>query len=198
MEQRNDRADREGEFEPEGDVNQDSENAQAERPEGIFRQLASDQCPDSLFALDFELAIRNMLPDCFCDRVARIDRAADGDEVPIALDGLLDRLVVEMNRLERLAHLRDLDGLRRAQREHVAALEIHPEVAIAAQDEGGPARDQQSERAHRRDEAFAEEVDVLRRDEVEHRNALHLFGIDEPTEEIPPNDQRGEKRGEDA
>ena len=43
VEQGNDRADGEGKLEPEGDIDEDAENAETERPEGVLRQLAADE-----------------------------------------------------------------------------------------------------------------------------------------------------------
>ena len=62
MEQRDDRADREGQLKPEGYVNQDSENTETERPKGISRQLAADQRADTLLAFHFEFAHLGCVP----------------------------------------------------------------------------------------------------------------------------------------
>ena len=88
--------------------------------------------------------------------------------------------------------------LGRAQREQIAALEIDAEIAIATHNESRRARDQQGQRKHRGEESFAEEVDMFRRDQVEHRDALDLVGVDKPAEKIPPDNQRSKERSEDA
>ena len=96
VEQGDNRADCEGKFKPEGHVNKDSENADTERPEGILRQLASDQRADALFALHFELPIGDVFLDRAIDLLARVDRAANGDEVSIAL--LIDCWIGSLSR----------------------------------------------------------------------------------------------------
>ena len=92
----------------------------------------------------------------------------------------------------------DIDRLRRAQRDQIAAAEIDAEIPVAAHVKRRRARNDQGEREHAGEEAFAEEVDVLRRDQVQHRDLFHPAGIDEPAEEIPPDDERREERGQDA
>src|SRR5262245_29523614 len=144
MEQRDDRADGEGQLKPEGHVNQDSENTDTERPKGISRQLAADQGADTLLPFNFELPIGNVFLDRAIDLLARVNRRANGDEVTIPFDRLLNRFVIEMNRLERFANLRNLHAFCRAQREQIAALEIDAEITIATDDEGRRPRDQQS------------------------------------------------------
>ena len=51
--------------------------------------------------------------------------------------------------------------------------EIDAEIAIAPNYESGRARDQEREGKHNGKEAFAEEIDVLGGDEMQHGNALH-------------------------
>ena len=109
MEQRDDRADRERQLEAEGDVNQNAEEYRGRAPRvNFFASSPPTSAPDPFLALHFELTIRDVFLDCLRDRLARVDRTANGDEAAIALDRLLDRLVIEMNRLERFTHLRDL------------------------------------------------------------------------------------------
>ena len=109
MEQRDDRADRERQLKPERDVNQDPENTEAERPERISRQLAADQRADALLALHFEFPLGMCSLIALLTCLARVNRAADRDEVAIPLARLLNRFVIEMNRFpaprESVAHL---------------------------------------------------------------------------------------------
>jgi hypothetical protein len=51
------------------------------------------------------------------DLLARVNGSANGNEVTIPFDRLLNRFVIEMNRFERFPNLRNLHGFCRAQRE---------------------------------------------------------------------------------
>src|SRR5438445_579851 len=50
----------------------------------------------------------------------------------------------------------------------------------------------QSEQAHAGKKAFAEEVDVLRRNQMQHRDALQPSCIDKPTETVTADDESRE------
>src|SRR4029450_3627196 len=117
MEQRDDRPNGEGQLKPEGYVNQDSENTDTERPKGIAGQFAADQGADTLLPFHFELPIGNVFLDRAIDLLTRVDGSANGNEVTIPFDRLLNRFVIAMNRFERFANLRTLDGFCGAQRE---------------------------------------------------------------------------------
>src|SRR5450432_1083662 len=178
MEQSDDRTDCKRKLKAEGDVNENPKDAESERPKRVAGEFAADEGADAFFALDFEFAIRDRVADGVLHFVARVERQAQGDEVARALRRLLDRLVIEMERLERIADLRDLHGRRGAERKQVAAFKINTEIAIAPDDKRGRAGDEQGERAHAGDETFAQEVNVLRGDKMEHRDPLHAAGVD--------------------
>ena len=77
------------------------------------------------------------------------------------------------------AHFADIDRLRRAQGNQIAAAEIDAEVLFAAKIKRRRAGNDERERAHAGEKAFAEEVNILRRNQVHHRNLFHATGIDE-------------------
>ncbi len=131
------------------------------------------------------------------DLIAGVERAADLDVSPRDFLGLLDRGVRQIRR-HRGPHLRDRDRLRRAEREKIAALEIDPEVLFASKHESGRSRDNQGERAKHGDQALAQEIDVVRGNQLQHRNFLQPAGVHHPVEGIPANNEHGEHRGENA
>ena len=88
----------------------------------------------------------------------------------------------------------DVDRLRGAQSNQIAPAEIDAEVLFTANIERGCARNDERKRAHASEKTFPQEVDVLRGNEMQHRNFLHASGIDEEFEDVAPDDEGGEKR----
>src|SRR5204862_2996079 len=115
-----------------------------------------------------------------------------------ALSRLLHRRIAEVQGCELLPDLTNVDGFWRTQSEEVASSEIDAEVLFAPNIKRSRAGDDQRERAHAREKTLAEEIDVLRGDQVQHRNLLYAVRVDEPAEDIAPHDERGEKRSENA
>src|SRR6202011_511127 len=60
------------------------------------------------------------------------------------------------------------------------------------------AGENQRKRTHAREKTFTEEVDVLRRNQMQHRDLLHPTRVHQPSERISPDDQRGEERRQNS
>src|SRR5207237_8535269 len=87
---------------------------------------------------------------------------------------------------------------RRAQSNQIAPAEIDAEVLFTANIERGRARNDERERAHAGEKTFAQEVDVLRRNEMQHRNLFQTTGIDEEFKDVAPTDEGGKKQRQNS
>src|SRR5204863_1553219 len=103
---------RKGKFEAKGHKNQDAENTEPKRNQGAARQLATDERANSFCALYFELGLWDRGHDLFFNRVASVQRRADGNVVFSALVRLLNRCVRQIDWLQRRSHFSNIDRLR--------------------------------------------------------------------------------------
>src|SRR5205085_11358749 len=72
------------------------------------------------------------------------------------------------------------------------------ELLVAAQTKRCLARHNECEREHAGEKTFSQKVNVLGRNEVQHRDFFDASGINEPFQGIATNNERSEKRGENA
>src|SRR6202040_1368422 len=112
-------------------------------------------------AFHFEGCIRQGLDNLLLDLIACVQGRADRDIILVALLRLLDERVLQIERLERFAHLMDRHILSRAQRHQISAAKIDSEIPVAADVKGGASRDQKRKREHAGEKTFTEKVDVL-------------------------------------
>ena len=161
MQQRNNRAYRKREFKPERHENQNTNNSKTERNQRTLCQLAAYERAHSLGALDVESGIWQRLHDLLFDLVARVQRGADRDVTLSGLHRFLDRCVGKSNGLQRVADLADINFVRCAQCNQIAAAKIDAEILLATEVKGSRSSEQQRERAHTGNKAFAQEIDVL-------------------------------------
>ena len=111
----------------------------------------------------------------------------------------MDGAVGELQPLQRRPHL-GLAGLFALGFEHeaVAAAEINAEIAGPAHGEKGTQTEGGDDRDDERGFALAEEIDVRFADQIGHGDFPEKVELEEPEEEVPRDDERGEHGGDDA
>src|SRR5207237_10417676 len=102
---------------------------------------------------------------------------------------LLNRCIGEANWLQCDTNFSHDNLVPHNQRHQIATTKIDAEVAVAAHVKCHRPGQKQCERTHAREKTFTEKVDVLRRNQMQHRDALQSPRIDKPTEKIPADDE---------
>lgn len=127
------------------------------RPSAIneFCQLTAHERADAFRAFNSKAGAWERLHNLRFHLVAGVQRRSDGDVTPADLRGFLNGSVSKPDWLERTAYLADINLAGRAQRDEVTAAKIDTEVTLASLVKSECAGEQQRERAHARDKAFA-------------------------------------------
>src|SRR5207248_11579645 len=135
-----------------------------------------------------EPGVWQRLHDLFVDFLAGVQRGTYCDVTLAALLRFLNRRVSEPNRRQGMPHLADVDLARRAHPHEIATPKVDAEVSFTARIKRSRAAEDQRERTHAGDKPFAQEINVLRRNQLQHRNAVYPACVYEPTENIPADD----------
>src|SRR5438045_6068299 len=106
--------------------------------------------------------IRQRLHDLLFDLVAGVQWRADRDVTLSGLHRFLDRCVGKSNGLQRVADLADVNFVRCAQCNQIAAAKIDAEILLATKVKCSRSSEQQRERAHTGTKAVPQEINVCR------------------------------------
>ena len=198
MQQGDKGAEGEGEFETQGDVDENAEESEGEGEEGTSGQFLADTRTDRVGLFDGQSGLREVLLQFCHDGVGGAELALHGDEFASVFHRGLQGGFPEVGAFDAAAQVGERDVFLGSQHDEVAAGEVDPEVFLTAPGKEADGTEDEDGREGQGDVAFADEVDAARRDPVDHGQLLQSEIVEHEPENGAGEEQGGEHRGDDA